>query len=284
MTARPNTTATVVDELIELRGLRFHYRDWTSLRPDAPALVLLHGFTGHARGWDVFAKAMTDRYRVLALDQRGHGESGWGPADQYGVEDMADDLTAFVRALNLKDFAVLGLSMGGMVTIEYAGRGVRPPAACVIVDIGPEIDRTGFARLSSNVTASDMFDSREAAFAAARADNSRPPEAMHRERTDAGLMRTDDGRWTHRYDRALRSPGVLRRREPEIAWRSCEAIVAPTLIVRGEASDILSPAIAERMLNVIPDARLVTIPAASHAVPYDAPNEFEAAVRDFLRP
>src|SRR5207248_6054524 len=115
----------VTDELIELRGLRFHYRDWRPKRAGAPTLVLLHGFTGHARSWDAFADAMTDRYRVLALDQRGHGETGWVPADRYATADMADDLAAFVKAMGLKKFSLLGLSMGGMVTMEYAGR--RPP-------------------------------------------------------------------------------------------------------------------------------------------------------------
>src|SRR5262245_63363210 len=85
----------VMDELIELRGLRFHYRDWASTRANAPDLVLLHGYTGHARSWDAFAEAMTDRYRVIALDQRGHGETGW--TDSYGTDQMADDLALFVK-------------------------------------------------------------------------------------------------------------------------------------------------------------------------------------------
>src|SRR5271154_3696105 len=123
MTASGNIA--VVDELIELRGLRFHFRDWPSKRLNAPSLVLLHGFTGHARSWDAFAEAMTDRYRVLALDQRGHGETAWAGADKYGAEEMVDALAAFVAAMGLKQFALLGLSMGGNVAIHYGGR--RPP-------------------------------------------------------------------------------------------------------------------------------------------------------------
>ncbi len=122
-------SATVVDETgIELRGLRFHYRDWPSAKPGAPDLVLLHGYTGHARSWDAFAEGMTDRYRVLALDQRGHGQTGLGqPADKYTIDDMADDLRGLRQgALGLKDFCLLGLSMGGAVTIDYAGE--RPKA------------------------------------------------------------------------------------------------------------------------------------------------------------
>ena len=266
-----------------MRGLRFHFRDWPSKRLNAPGLVLLHGFTGHARSWDPFAEAMTDRYRVLALDQRGHGETGWAAADRYGIDDMASDLESFVQALGLQDFTLIGLSMGGLVTIEYAGRRPKALAACVIVDIGPEIDRSGSSRIQAGLQAVDTFASREEAFAVARADNSRPPEALHRQRSDASLMRTEDGRWTYRYDRALRSPGKLRLRDPETAWRSCANIKVSTQIVRGELSDILSPQIAERMVRTIPDARLVIVANAGHSVPLDAPEGFLAAVREFLR-
>jgi len=273
----------VIDELIELRGLRFHYRDWPSRRTDAPDLVLLHGYTGHARSWDAFAEAMTDRYRVLALDQRGHGETAWAPADQYGVDDMTDDLAAFVSALGLRDFTLLGLSMGGMVAINYAGRRPKELGALVIVDIGPEIVTEGASRIQAGVRMTDVFDSRDAAFAAARVGNSRPPEAHHRHRVDHSLMRTEDGKWTYRYDRALRAPSTLRTRDPAAGWASCEAIAVPTLLIRGEDSDILSPAIAERMLATIPDVRFALVKDSGHSVPLDAPDGFLAASRGFLK-
>ena len=279
----PTSDLPVLDELIEMRGLRFHFRDWPSKRADAHDLVLLHGYTSHARSWDAFAAAMTDRYRVLALDQRGHGESAWAPADRYGIDDMADDLEAFVRALGLRAFTLLGLSMGGMVAMEYAGRRPRELAACVIVDIGPEIVESGSQRIQSGVRAGDVFASRDEAFALARAANSLPPEAHHRHRSDNSLMRTEDGRWTYRYDRALRTPSNLRRRDAETGWRSCASIAVPTQIIRGGLSDILSPDIAERMVRTIPDARVAVVANAGHGVPLDAPEEFLAATREFLK-
>jgi pimeloyl-ACP methyl ester carboxylesterase len=272
----------VSDEVIEMRGLRFHFRDWPARRRDAPGLVLLHGFAGHARSWDLFAEAMTDRYRVVALDLRGHGESGWAGAEGYGVDDMVADLECLVAALDLRSVSLLGLSMGGLVAMEYAARRPEPLAACVIVDVGPEMDPSGVERIQGSVRATDIFASRTDAFATARRDNDRPPEALHRARSDAGLMRIEDGRWTYRYDRALRTPGVLRMPESATAWRSCANIGAPTLIVRGALSDILSVQTAERMARTIPDARLATVASAGHGVPYDAPEEFLAAARAFL--
>jgi len=280
------TTTThngVVDELIEMRGLRFHYRDWPSARADAPSLVLLHGYTGHARSWDAFAEAMTDRYRVLALDQRGHGETGWAPADQYAIADMADDLEAFVKALGLSGYTLLGLSMGGMVAMEYAGRRPKELAACVIVDIGPEIVQSGSQRIQAGVQASDVFASRDEAFAVARAANSRPPEAHHRHRSDYSLMRTEDGRWTYRYDRAMRRGGGRPPRDPEAGWRALARTNVPTLVIRGELSDILSATMAAKMIETIPDARLALVNGSGHSVPLDAPDGFLAAAREFLR-
>jgi pimeloyl-ACP methyl ester carboxylesterase len=273
---------TVADELIEMRGLRFHYRDWPAPRGGAPDLVLLHGFTGHARSWDAFAHAMTDRYRVLALDQRGHGETAWAAADKYGAGEMVDDLAAFVAALGLRRFTLLGLSMGGNVAIHYGGR--RPPelSRLVIVDIAPEIVASGAARIQTGVRAKDTFESRDEAFAAARAANPRPPEAHHRLRVDQSLMRTKDGRWTYRYDRALRSPGTVRARDPEAGWRAVADISVPTLLIRGENSDILSPEAAQRMLDANRNIQMTTVAGSGHSVPLDKPDGFLTACRDFL--
>lgn len=276
------TRQNVVDELIELRGLRFHFRDWPAGRAGAPDLVLLHGFTSHARSWDAFAEAMSDRYRVLALDQRGHGETQWAPADRYGVADMADDLAAFVKALGLNRFSLLGLSMGGMVAMEYAGRRPSELVRLVIVDIGPEIIQSGASRIRDGVRAKDVFASREEAFAAARKANPRPPEAHHRHRVDLSLMRMEDGNWTFRYDRALRSPSTLRPRNPDAAWKSCANIAVPTQLIRGELSDILSPEVAERMMQTIPNARFDLVKNSGHSVPLDVPDAFLATARDFL--
>lgn len=273
----------VQDELIEIRGLRFHYRDWPSQRPGAQDLVLLHGYTGHARSWDAFAEAMSTKYRVLALDQRGHGESSWAARDAYGTREMVEDLAAFVAALGLKNFALLGLSMGGIVSFAYAGRRPVELARLVIVDIAPEIGVQGLKNIQSNVSRSDVFESREEAFARARADNPIPPEDHHRYRVDNSLMRTDDGRFTYRYDRALRDPTNRREAIPaEEGWRLVSSIAVPTLLIRGELSDILSAEVAQRFVGAVPDCRLIEVAGSGHPVPLDKPDEFLEAVRTFL--
>ncbi|HYI24576.1 MAG TPA: alpha/beta fold hydrolase, partial [Thermomicrobiales bacterium] len=81
----------VRDETIHLDGVRFHYRDWGD--PAAPPVVLLHAYLQHARTWDTVARALADRFRVLALDQRGHGKSAW--AADYHELRLVGDLAGF---------------------------------------------------------------------------------------------------------------------------------------------------------------------------------------------
>ena len=273
----------VIDELIELRGLRFHYRDWTSQQANAPDLVLLHGYTGHCRSWDAFAKVMTKQYRVLALDQRGHGETEWAPADQYGTMEMVADLDAFVSALRLERFVLLGLSMGGMVAIAYAGTRPAQLERLVIVDIAPEIASEGIRNIQQSVARSDVFDSVEEAFRRARVDNPIPPEGHHYDRVRASLMRTDEGKWTYRYDRALRDPGNQRLRlAVEEGWDSVASFNVPTLLIRGEHSRLLSRDVADKFVSIAKNCQLVEVPGSGHPVPLDKPEGFLDAVQTFL--
>lgn len=231
-----------IDQSAMLGGLRFHYREWPN--PGAQALVLLHGFTGHARTWDSLAAAMQARYHVYALDQRGHGDSSW--AEDYGVDAMVSDVDRFVRALGLKRFALLGLSMGGRTAYHYAG--THPE----------EVERARQAN-----------------------PNADPHESEHRTRHN--LMVLDDGTWTFRYDRGLRSgERPLQRPDAAAAWALLEKIGAPTLLIRGEVSDVLAPETAERMVKAIRDCRLEVVARSGHSIPLERPAEFLEAVRTFL--
>jgi esterase len=273
------TETQVQDRTVTLNGLRFHYRDWGN--EGAQPLLLLHGYTSHARSWDTTARALRDRYRVLALDQRGHGETEW--AQDYQPERMVEDIDAFQRALDLRRFALLGLSMGGRNAYGYAAQFPAEVERLVIVDIGPEIVAAGSDRIRGGVLAPDTFDDPEEAVRRARAANPRPPDAELRHRTLNNLIRRDDGRWTWRYDVALRAPDrPLPRPNPDAAWALLPRIACPTLLVRGAESDILSRETAERMVQEIPDCRLVEVPDAGHSIPLDNPTGFLAAIDPFL--
>lgn len=266
-----------LDQSAMLGGLRFHYCEWP--RPGAQALVLLHGFTGHARSWDSFACAMQEKYHVYALDQRGHGDSAW--TDDYSADAMVDDVQRWVKALGLERFALLGLSMGGRNAYQFAATHPEEVERLVIVDIGPEIAAAGSDRIVSGVQANDVFASPEAAVAAGRAGNPRADEAELQHRTRNNLMLQGDGTWTFRYDKALRT-NRLPRPDAGDAWAMLPKIKAPTLLIRGEISDVLAPEVAERMLKEIPDCKFVTVPGAGHSIPLESPKGFLEAARSFL--
>jgi pimeloyl-ACP methyl ester carboxylesterase len=222
---------------------------------------------------------MRNRYRVLALDQRGHGETEW--ASDYAPERSVEDIDAFVRELGLKRFALLGLSMGGRNAYTYTSLHPEEVERLVIVDIGPEIVPAGAERIQAGVQAPDVFDDPEEAVRRAREANPRPPDAELRHRILNNLKQTDDGRWTWRYDKALRT-GSRPRPDPETVWPLLARITCPTLLVRGAASDVLSRETAARMVETIPNCRLVEVPDSGHSVPLDNPPGFLAAVQQFL--
>ena len=276
------TETRVLDKTITLNGLKFHYLDWGN--ETAQALVCLHGFTGHARTWDTLAAAMTDRYRVLALDQRGHGETEW--ASDYASERRVEDMEAFVEALGLDRFVLLGLSMGGRAAFMYAAKNPEKVERLVIVDIAPESDPVGSQRISQGVRANDVFDEPEDAVRAARAANPRPPESELRHRVLNNLVQRADGKWTYRYDVALRNGSGARvmpsTEETARTWESLRNITSPTLLIRGAASDVLSRELADRMVATIPNCTLVEVAESGHSVPLDNPSGFVAALSPFL--
>src|ERR1700712_5882732 len=96
---------------IVLRRLRFHYLEWG--RPDAPTIVLLHGGHQSAHSWDLVSLHLAQNYRVLALDQRGHGDSEWARDVTYSNHEMSLDAEAFIAAMGLHKPILIGHSMGG---------------------------------------------------------------------------------------------------------------------------------------------------------------------------
>ncbi len=270
------------DRTYLLRGQTFHYTEWGE--PAAPPVVMLHGVTGHARTWDDEARTLGGRYRVLALDQRGHGVSDPAPDGDYTTGTLAGDLAAFCDALGLSRVSFVALSMGGRVAIAYAGRHPERVARLVVVDIGPEVAPAGRARVGTMMGgAPERFATLAEALAYQRTSNPRYAEALLRHRVEHSLRALPDGGFTWKYDRALRDAVRNGRwRDTIDLWPLWRAITCPTLIVRGAESDILSPEIASRMLEANPRARLVEVPEAGHTVPGDQPDAFRTLLVEFF--
>ncbi len=266
------------DKEIVVGRMRLHYLDWGA--KGKQPMLLLHGGSQSAHSWDEFSRAMRRDYHVLALDQRGHGDSDWSRTGSYGVHAHMRDIHGFVKALGLKKFVLIGLSMGGRNSIVYSAMHPERVDRLVIVDIGPEAMKKGIENIRRFARRADVLPTFEAFVQRAHEFNPRRPIKQLRDRLRWNLRRLPGGRWTWKYDRRFRAQRAAAGRED--LWTYVRRIKAPALLVRGAESDILSAQGAKRTQRAIASCRLVTVPRAGHTVPGDNPPAFAAAVRAFL--
>ena len=259
--------AQATSERVTIGGLRLHYFDWGN--PAAPPLVCVHGYTSSADAFNGFARHFRDRFHIVALDVRGHGESEWSPDGAYSYRDQAGDLAAFADRLGLDQFILLGTSMGGIIAMTYAMEHGQRLRALVLNDIGPEVEH-GSQRITQMVgsrpdefaTLDDaMVYRREASPIVAGRD-----AADQRELALGVLRQRPDGKWGWKMD-----PAYIRQRvergapvRPDL-WPALARLACPVLAVWGTDSDVLSEAQARRMVETLPKGELLAIPGVGHA-------------------
>ena len=271
MTA-PTDATTVIDDLA------LHYLDWGTA--GHPPLHCLHGITQTAHSWDEVAPKLARSHHVRALDQRGHGDSSWAPDGDYRLATQSRDVERFIETSLCTPTVVVALSMGGLVALTLTARRPDLVRALVVVDIAPEVQRGGVDNIRSFVAATDELDTFDDFVARAHAFNPRRSLANIRERLRHNLKRTPGGRWTWKYDPALRDPARIAVDMDDL-WTRAAGIRCPVLIVRGGESDILAPEVAARFAGIV-GAEVRTVPGAGHSVMGDNPGGFLAAVEPFL--
>jgi len=272
-------------------GAELHLLEWSK---EGVPMLLLHGFGNEAHIWDDFAPVVAPYYRTLALDHRGHGQSDWDADGCYEIDALVDDVEVVTAALGIDRMVLVGHSLGGRVSTIFAGRHPARIAGFVIVDIGPEVDARGSLRIRQDVEIhlQPVFDSvDDYARALSLSYPAATPEALRR-MAQHGARRREDGRFELVMDPALRGITAGRGPSPDSEeqerslqqrmWNALSALPCPALVVRGAASDILSPEVADRMVeDVLPNARLAVVPQAGHSVMTDNPSGFNDAVASF---
>jgi esterase len=273
-----------LDRFQNAGGLQLHYLDFGG--EGKPPLVCIHGLTGNAHNFDALVPHLKARYHVLALDVRGRGDSQWGPAADYSPQVYVSDLKEFLDALGIKRVSLIGTSMGGVISMMFAGGYPESVERLVLNDIGPEIDPAGLMRiLACVVDAPDHF--KDLSEVSAYYRTTYPPAANL---SDAALTEwvrwsvkpAEDNGLTWKMDPAIRRPprgGSAAR--PIDLWLPYNRVMAPILVVRGAESDILSSETAARMLKVQRGVRLVEVPGVGHAPSLVEPAAL-AALTDFL--
>ena len=271
------------DKFVTANGMRFHYLEWGSAAN--PPMLLLHGFAQTCHSWDFVALGFSDDYRVIVLDQRGHGDSDWAADGDYSPETQQNDISAVVSEIGLEDFTLMGLSMGGRNSFTYAANNPDRVRALVIVDAGPQNMQQGTQNIRNFVQQDDELDSVDAFVERVLKYNPRRPPEQIRGSIMHNLKQIPNGKWTWKYDKRLRRPGRRMGSDPETEkrlWGYLEALQCPTLLVRGGASDIIAMDTADKMHAVIPNSQLAAIEGAGHLVMGDSPAGFQRAVTEFL--
>lgn len=275
--------------------LRLHYVDWGN--PAAPTLVLVHGNRDHARSWDWVARELRHEWHVVALDLRGHGDSAWAYGGPYAIADNVLDLANLIDALGLGPVTLVGHSLGGSVTLMYAGtypervrklvsiEGLGPPPAMIErMRARPPHERVqDWIRQMQDLASRQprRYPSLEAAAKRMREENTFLSEEQALHLTVHGVNRNEDGSYSWKFDNYTRTfaPYRFDVEDMRTLWQRISCAV---LLVRGADSWAGDP-IADGRLAVFRDARAITIERAGHWVHHDQLDAFLAVLRDFLR-
>ena len=276
------TSVQPKDKTVNVKGINLHYLDWGT--EGKPKVLLLHGLRGHSHSWDDVSADLCQDYHVIALDQRGRGESDWAPGGDYSSESFVADLEGFCQAVGLDAFIMVGHSMGGRNSMAFAGKNASKIQKLVIIDIGPDLDPKGSGRITQEmIDVPEEFDTFEDVYAYQSKQNRFCSEPVLRRRLTYATKQLPNGKFGWRYDLEIREQrrNNTGSKQPDL-WLNLPGIKCPVLIVRGSATDILGLATAEKMVDILPDGKLVHIDRAAHMVFEDNPEDFIRVLHDFL--
>lgn len=254
--------------------------------PDNPPVILLHGGGQTRYSWGRAARNLAaNGYYVIALDLRGHGDSGWSEVGDYSLDAFVNDLKSVIATLK-RPPALVGASLGGVASLLCIGEPAAPAvSALILVDVVPRMSSVGMKHIGDFMRGNlDGFASlSDAADAVARYLPNRPRPSST-EGLKKNLRLKEDGRYYWHWDPQFQT-GRQRVNSQELFERLEGAAVqvkVPTLLVRGKQSEMVSLEGAQLLLQLIPQAHLVDVDGAGHMVAGDKNDSFNQAVESFL--
>jgi esterase len=269
---------------IVIHGMRFHYLDWgvAGGRP----ILFLHGGGLNAHTWDVVCLMLRRQYHCFALDQRGHGDSEWEPTSDYSHDSQVRDVAGFIDQLGLERPLVVGHSMGGFAAIGYAIAHAAKLAGLVLVDVGPELSLDGAKRIRDFIALDRVLDSVDAFVERAMSFNQRRNPTLLRRSLMHNLRKLPNGKWTWKHDpnRMSITPDFANERleRAKQIQKDLHRITCPTLILRGDRSDVFTDANATKFAESLPHGRWVKVPDAGHTIQGDNPRALLEALGPFI--
>ena len=264
---------------------RIAYREWGDAR-NRDVLICVHGLTRSSRDFDELARSLSTLYRVVCPDVAGRGDSDRlaNPKHYTWAQYVADMVTLIAR-LDVEAVNWLGTSMGGMVGMALAAQPGNPIRKLVLNDAAPVISKTALQRLATYVGQELSFATIAEAEKYVRTISA--PFGPHSDAqwhflTETWVRRGDDGRLRPHYNTRIAEAYRATMPEKDLElWHLYDAVRCPTLLVRGERSDLFSRQAAAEMARRGPKAKVVEIRGVGHAPTLLQPDQI-AVVRDFL--
>ena len=269
-------------------GLRLYARDYPGPDANAPVLLCLHGLTRNSKDFASLAEALASDFRVVVPEQRGRGLSDYAEdLSRYSLLQYVEDMQGLIVELGLQRLSVVGTSMGGLMTFALNALSPGLIERAVINDIGPEIAQAGLDRIKSYVGVAGPFEDWEEATAYLSSITAEIfPDWTDAQWSDFARQCyiEREGQIVIDYDPRIATPLATQSSdtEAETLWSLFEAMASvPSLLVRGELTDLLSPECVARMQKMHPSMEVLSVPNVGHAPMLNEPGVTEA-IRRFL--
>lgn len=273
--------------------LKLHYLDWGN--EGAPLLLLVHGGRDHSHSWDWAARALRDKWHVIAPDLRGHGDSAWSPDGDYSLTAFVHDLAQLVHQLETESVILVGHSLGGIISLTYAGlypEQVRRIAAIESVGLRAFSDARAPLpeRLRASISDRRMLSARrphryatyDQALERMRSAYASLSEEKARHLTLYGTLRNEDDSYSWKFDNYVRgrAPVDISTEQQRALWQS---ISCPALFFHGGDGWAENPE-EDGTLVHFRDGRVVSLRGAGHWLHHDQFDRFMAELLAFLDP
>jgi pimeloyl-ACP methyl ester carboxylesterase len=270
------------DEWLVLDGLRFHYTEWGAAT--APPVLMLHGLNVQCHTWDPFARELADRYHVICMDMRGHGDSDWARSG-YRVRSMARDVHGLIDALGLGPVRLVGHSAGVRVAIAVAGERPETVSRLALSDAGPANSPSGAVAMRDFIQATTNlrgFRNEQDARQFYRSFHPEWAEEFIDLHVRHQLRRNWAGKLVPKADPDIQwITGSVSLPDVDYLWKMSGLLVMPTLLMVGRTSNVLDDAVVEKMLATMPGATVRWFDAG-HYFLRERPREFLAVLGTFL--
>ena len=266
-------------------GLTLYARNYAGPSPDSPVVLCLHGLTRNSRDFQELAPLLADHFRVLVPEQRGRGRSDYDrQVDRYNLLQYVQDVRTLLESLNIERTAIVGTSMGGLMTFALSALPPGTIARAVIHDIGPEIASAGLERIKSYVGIVGPFSDWEDATAYLKAASAEIFPTWDDDQW-SGFARQcyieREGQVVVDYDPRIAEPLAAEGgdTEAQTLWSLFETLAnTPTLLVRGALTDLLSEDCVAKMKAAHPHLSVLDVPDVGHAPMLNEPGVSEAVI------